>query len=59
LSTFEIPSHELALHFARLARLHEIDFSRGDPLPLCRKCERPIHGDQWAAMEECPGRVTE
>jgi hypothetical protein len=34
---------------------HDIDFGRGDPLPLCRRCEQPINGEQWAAMEECPG----
>lgn len=54
MSRYEIPSLEIVRHFARLT--HDIDFSRGDSLPLCRKCGQPISGDQWAAMEVCPQR---
>ncbi len=35
---------------------HEIDFGRGDPLPLCRYCDQPIDADIWARDEPCPVR---
>ena len=56
---YEIPSLELARFFAQrpFVRTHEVDFSRGDPLPLCRYCDRPMDATTWARDEACPGRA--
>lgn len=59
MTAYEIPSAEIALHFARLMgkKRHDLSFDYPGPgdLPRCKACGREITADQWAAMEECDG----
>jgi len=37
---------------------HDIDFSQGDPLPICRRCGKPMDAETWARDERCLGAPT-